>query len=138
MSNEITKEEWFRYIDEAVRHKDWKRRLFGKQSNYRKDKRKYSDRCRDCKWKPMIADANGSVGVVKDERTTETCDAEQGACVEAAPMTISELNEFAIRKTYAAMDQTLDTLMKNEDIRTKVKIETLIQLLLVLKDCRCL
>lgn len=62
MSNEITKEEWFRYIDEAVRHKDWKRRLFGKQSNYRKDKRKYSDRCRDCKWKPMIADANGSVG----------------------------------------------------------------------------
>lgn len=76
--------------------------------------------------------------VVKDERTTETCDAEQGECVEAAPMTISELNEFTIRKTYAAMDQTLDTLMKNEDIRTKVKIETLIQLLLVLKDCRCL
>ena len=52
MSNGITKEEWFRYIDEAVRHKDWKRRLFGKKSNYRKDKRKYRDRCRYCKWKP--------------------------------------------------------------------------------------
>lgn len=79
--------------------------------------------------------------VVKDERTTETRDAEQGACVEAAPATIPtipELNEFTIRKTYAAMDQTLDALMKNEDIRTKVKIETLIQLLLVLKDCRYL
>lgn len=48
----MTKEEWFRCIEEAVRHKDWKRRLFGKKSNYRKDKRKYRDRCRDCKWNP--------------------------------------------------------------------------------------
>ena len=57
----MNKEEWFRCIDEAVRHKDWKRRLFGKKSNYRKDKRKYRDRCGDCKWKPMIPDARGMV-----------------------------------------------------------------------------
>lgn len=76
--------------------------------------------------------------MIKDGRTIETCEAKQDECMEEIPTTISELNEFTIRKTYAAMDQTLDALMKNDDIRTKAKIETLIQLLLVLKDCRCL
>ena len=51
-ASEVGKETWFRYIDEQVRHHDWKRRLFGKKSNYRKAKRKYGDKCRDCKWNP--------------------------------------------------------------------------------------
>ena len=50
----FTREDWFRRIEEAVQHRDWKRRLFGKKSYYRKYKRQYGDRCRDCKWNPML------------------------------------------------------------------------------------
>ena len=50
----LTREDWFRLIEEAVQHRDWKRRLFGKKSYYRKYKRQYGDRCRDCKWNPML------------------------------------------------------------------------------------
>ena len=58
---ELSKEEWYRYIEEAVCARDWIKRLFGNKRNYRDNKRRYGKHRGDSKGNPELQKAVSAV-----------------------------------------------------------------------------